>query len=100
MINYCPLPRRWNAIYLALKNAWQTKTADEPELQHPPFPLILDHWAGSSDDEKFQRWEATLSWAEKWGLSELIPSLEEDECYPHAATGSFYSPFDSRRQIA
>lgn len=100
MINYCPLPRQWNDIYIALKKAWLGKLAEQPKLKHPPFPLILDHWAGSSDSEKFARWEATLEWANSMGVADLIPELAPMDCYPAAHTTLLQSPFEERRQTA
>ncbi len=99
MINYCPLPRQWNEIYITLKKAWLGQVSQQPKLQPPPFPLILDHWANSTDTEKFQRWEATLGWAESMNLRSLIPAIETELCYPVCHSAQIASPFDNSCRV-
>ena len=73
----CPLPILWNEIYQKLDSAWKPKKEDFP----PPPPLVLSGWHYSNDLEKKRRWEWTLKWAERNGLSALIPVITDDQAY-------------------
>lgn len=63
---------------MRLRNAWQAGGCRGSE---PPIPLILSGWQFSSDQDKQQRWQATLQWASERDLSNLIPEFKPDELY-------------------
>lgn len=73
----CPYPQAWSNIYVKLSKA----SKDKGTLSRPPIPLVLNGWAFSSDYEKLRRWNETISWAEKEGISHLIPELTSDQKY-------------------
>jgi len=78
MKRICPNPSAWNSVFEQL-----TKFAQEhicsPTL--PPKPLILAGWVYSNDVEKMQRWNETLSWAEKNGCSDLVEHIVDLDFY-------------------
>ena len=74
----CPKPDAWNRVYEVLLKVWEST---ERKISKPPIPLILNGWAFTSDEEKHERWKATVNWAENNGYAELIPKLGEDEKY-------------------
>ncbi len=73
----CPVPRKWNAIYNTLVEAWES--GGRTPGDKPPVPLILEAWHYSSDLEKRIRWEETRQWAETHQCIDLIPELKENE---------------------
>lgn len=44
----------------------------------PPIPLILAGWVYSNDDEKKERWEATVLWANRNGCSDVVDIPDRD----------------------
>jgi len=85
----CPMPMRWNEIYKTLCKQYETKTKIKlpttcMEIFNaggPPTPLILAGWDYSSDFSKNCRWNETIIWAEKHGLSDFIDVQESDRYY-------------------
>ena len=78
MSRICPKPIPWNNIFQDLTRH-ASSNACVPE--NPPKPLILAGWAYSSDLEKSQRWEETVSWAKSNGCVNLIDQLNQDDYY-------------------
>ena len=74
----CPLPLVWADTCSALMKEFQRRSdIDQP----PPEPIVLGGWWVSSDRGKYQHWEATVQWADKYNCSHLIPILKESDCY-------------------
>ena len=74
----CPQPQDWHDIHTRLKNAWEEAGG---RGSPPPVPLILAGWAFSSDADKKDRWEQTITWAKGEGLEQLIPELTPEMEY-------------------
>jgi hypothetical protein len=53
----------------------------DPSIPAPPVPLILSGWTFSNDLDKRDRWESTISWADKYGVSHLLEDLLPSEMY-------------------
>lgn len=75
----CPQPRIWNDIYQVLLGAWTQ--INDPSVPKPPVPLILAAWWDTPPLFKSLRWKETVAWAEKHGVSHLIPELTSEESY-------------------
>jgi hypothetical protein len=75
MKQICPIPRVWNEIHTRLVE-YSKQVVCNPSM--PPVPLILGGWAYSNDQEKMNRWQATIDWANKNGCSKLIKINDED----------------------
>ncbi|SMC81760.1 hypothetical protein SAMN02745168_2619 [Papillibacter cinnamivorans DSM 12816] len=90
----CPFPNRWNEIYENLCRAYENitgiilpKTVVEiSNAGGPPTPLILAGWAFTNDEDKKDRWQETLHWAEKHKLLHLTNVEESDRCYSSGHT--------------
>ena len=63
----CPLPPEWAKLHSAAIAA----VSDGNTF---PKPLILAGWNFSSDAEKRQRWDETVTWLKERGLEHLIES--------------------------
>lgn len=74
----CPLPPKWNEIYTKLLEA--RNKLNNPNIPKPPVPLILGAWQ-EPHMLKALRWQETIKWAKKYGFSDLIPELDEKDCY-------------------
>jgi hypothetical protein len=62
----CPMPPQW-------ANLWkQLPKADGAE---PPLPLILGAWWNTSNQDKRERFELHLCWAEKYGALSSITAF-------------------------
>ena len=71
------MPQIWSEIHQELVLV----CAKEHISLNPPTPLILNGWMFSSDREKLFRWKETIEWAEKNGLSNLIPNLTDSQSF-------------------
>lgn len=76
MIVICPRPYRWHDVHKRL-----TAVSDLKNLPSPPIPLILAGWEYSSDQEKLARWEETVKWANKHGLSSILDEIQDEDMY-------------------
>lgn len=76
MIAVCPLPIAWNDLYVAL-----SAVADARQLPAPPAPLVLSGWTYSNDTEKRDRWQLTVEWASRHGVSRLLECIAHHEMY-------------------
>jgi hypothetical protein len=74
----CPVPLVWDAIYRRLLEASRAGGGSSPP---PPVPLILAGWAYTNDVEKRERWQATLTWAERYGFRHLVGALTVQDMY-------------------
>ncbi len=74
---FCPMPMKWNEIYMSLLKVWES--LGSPQDDKPPIPLILAAWHETSGLQKLVRWRETLRWAEMHDCSHLIPELTVDE---------------------
>jgi hypothetical protein len=92
MMNICPNPVRWNAVYEALMLECSRRGIPSA----PPRPLILAGWAYSNDVEKADCWKATIDWAEQYGISEITRIEPKDwYCVDHPSSleiGPFGGP--------
>jgi hypothetical protein len=89
MVNICPQPGRWNEIYTCL-----LAVCDEREITWPPpVPLILAGWWASNDFEKADRWTATVHWAEKHGVADLVAVGPQDWYAVRAPSSHVGDPF-------
>ena len=79
MIFVSPQPNTWYAIYLRLKSQWEKDALGG--VSPPPMALVLSGWTMSNDQDKLDRWQATLKWASESGYSHLIPALQTHEEY-------------------
>lgn len=69
----CPQPGEWDKQHKMLLHACRESSIDPSGV---PAPLILSGWWHSGDADKKARWIATLNWAERHGLAELILPLD------------------------
>jgi len=68
----------WHRIHQGLLSAWQRAgSSGDP----PPTPLILAGWVYSNDAEKHARWQATVDWAVKSGLSSQVVGIPDADMY-------------------
>lgn len=74
----CPMPHVWNQIYQRLQARY---AADQRGLAPPPKPLILAGWNFTSDSDKAERWMATVTWADKYGLPSEDTVVPLDQQY-------------------
>ena len=74
----CPQPQQWNRFFQTLPAVRRIGVGFEPAA-----PLILAAWWESSDDEKKQRLELHVRWADKHGalekIDEFLRGLPESE---------------------
>ncbi|BFM06950.1 hypothetical protein [Halioxenophilus aromaticivorans] len=83
MQEICPNPLMWNKVYSKLKKAWvESGGAGE----QPPKPLVVDLWAYSSDHEKAERWQQTLSWALNHSCYSVVADIATNDMYTGAVT--------------
>lgn len=57
------------------------KNAEVKGLPMPPIPLILAGWVSSSDQEKKQRWDDTVTYATKHGCTHIFDHLGDESFY-------------------
>ena len=73
----CPNPIYWNELHEIIVKA------DINQRQAPPLPLILGAWWESSDEDKANRLDELLNWADKNEVGNVawayILALKEDE---------------------
>jgi hypothetical protein len=92
----CPFPNRWDKIYNDLCKAYEVATGKRlplsvPEVGKvggPPTPLILNGWVFTNDEDKKERWQETLRWAERHNLLHLTTVEECDKCFSAGHTRS------------
>lgn len=95
----CPFPNRWNEIFEDLCKAYEalfklpSNVTDIRRSGGPPTPLILSGWTFSNDDDKRERWQETLRWAEKHNLLYLTRVESRDKCFSAGNTRSGGIPF-------
>ena len=85
----CPFPIRWNEIFKDLCKAYEaltgiklpSKISDVRSAGGPPTPSILSGWVFSNDDDKQERWQETLQWAEEFNLLQLAEVEEHDKYF-------------------
>lgn len=63
----CPLPIVWNDLWKLLPNRKKKEKG-----WNPPPPLILAAWQGTTDDEKSERLEIHIRYAEKNGAIDIV----------------------------
>lgn len=78
MSKICPLGQDWAKIHRTLLKYSSENTCNPPE---PPRPLILAGWAFSSDQDKSERWQATVAWARSNGCGNLVEGLRDEQFY-------------------
>jgi len=78
MKRICPNPMPWHEVFECLTEYAQSHSCMPPT---PPTPLILAGWAYSNDVEKMQRWEETVTWAERNGCSDLVSDIPDRDFY-------------------
>ena len=78
MRRICPLPSNWAMIHSALLDHAK-KSVCVP--QEPPKPLILAGWNFTDDEEKLERWQQTVQWANVNGCVPIVSCLDEDGWY-------------------
>jgi hypothetical protein len=70
----CPVPSRWNSLYLVLQRITHSK---------PPVPLILNGWVYSSDQQKASRLREQIEWAHSHSVLDrayrFLIELPEDD---------------------
>jgi len=74
---FCPMPTKWNEIYMSLVHVWKREGSIPAEK--PPKPLILAAWHDTTESEKQLRWKETIYWVEKHNCEYLIPELKDEE---------------------
>lgn len=74
----CPMPLKWNEIYSNLLEAREKR--NDANIPKPPVPLILGAWQ-EPHMLKIIRWKETVQWTEKYDFGDLIPRLEDKDCY-------------------
>lgn len=92
----CPFPNRWSEIYNDLCEAYEASAgiklpsivSERRSVGGPPTPLILNGWVFSNDDDKQERWQETLRWAERHNLLHLATVEERDKCFSAGHTRS------------
>ncbi len=82
MHEICPNPLTWNKIYLNLKRKW---VESGKVGRQPPKPLVIDLWANSSDREKAERWQETLTWALEHSCYSVVSEVSTRDMYISAA---------------
>ena len=75
----CPQFYLWRQIYSSLSEAYQQVGIQT--LPMPPQVFNMQGWLLSSDENKQNRWNATLAWAAEHGFSHVIPDLSADDWY-------------------
>jgi len=72
----CPLPQKWNELWLLLKERKQAGNNWEP-----PLPLILGAWNNTSNLLKKERLKEHIKWAEQQNqlivICDFLHSLKE-----------------------
>ncbi len=64
---------------------------DRDRIPRAPQALIGPLWAHTSDEQKENRWQETLKWAQEYGFEELIPDLLPEEQYHGSRFGTWVS---------
>ena len=75
----CPQLYLWRQIYTSLSEARQA--AGNMDIPMPPQVFNMQGWMLSSDENKRNRWQATVEWAAKYGFSDAIPEIIEEDWY-------------------
>jgi len=75
----CPQLYLWRQIYTSLSEA--RDAAGNPDIPMVPQVFNMQGWMLSSDENKQNRWGATLAWAAEFGFSHVIPELSGDDRY-------------------
>ena len=78
MIRICPNPMPWNEAYKRLTRFAEAHSCVPPK---PPMPLILNGWVYSNDNEKKNRWNETVQWAEENRCIELVDCIQDKDFY-------------------
>jgi hypothetical protein len=87
MIRVCPNARIWVDIYQRLEESWRRGGC---RCEAPPIPLVLAGWIYSSDRDKQQRWDQTITWAKENDFSHLVPFLRDEEYYATEVLSTSY----------
>ena len=74
----CPQLYLWRQIYTSLAEARDAAGGDIPV---PPQVFNMQGWMLSSDENKRNRWQATVEWACEHGFSDAIPEIIEEDWY-------------------
>ena len=75
----CPQLHLWRQIYASLAEA-RDEVGDRT-IPMPPQVFNMQGWLLSSDTNKANRWNATVSWAQEYGFSHVIPEFSEQDWY-------------------
>jgi hypothetical protein len=78
MKRVCPNPIPWSRAFERLSAHAQSALC-VPAF--PPRPLILGGWIYSNDQDKIERWNKTVAWAESNGCSEIVEEIPDSEFY-------------------
>ena len=87
-VHTCPNPPDWAKIHDRL----QAEARELGITDEPPKPLILNGWVFSSSAEKHNRWEATKRWADGYGLSDIIATMQPDQFTTWSERESAWEP--------
>tara|TARA_Y100001970_G_C14102679_1_gene786390 strand:- start:420 stop:1028 length:609 start_codon:yes stop_codon:yes gene_type:complete len=72
------VPLAWHKFYQKLELLY--KKNDNIKTK-PPVPLILNGWVFTSDEDKIQRWNDTVSWLTSYNLEYLLDDITEEDKY-------------------
>ena len=75
----CPQLYVWRQIYTSLAEA--REQSGDASIPMPPQVFNMQGWMLSSDENKQNRWNATIDWAAEHGFSDAIPDLSEQDWY-------------------
>jgi hypothetical protein len=75
----------WHELHQRLVEAVEANPAIPP----PPVPLILAGWVYSNDVEKQARWQATVAWAKRHGLTQFVDNIPEEHMYSVSELSSY-----------
>lgn len=78
MNRICPNPIPWEQAYKRLTKYAESRPCVPPS---PPKPLILAGWAYSNDNEKAQRWQETVAWANAHACPEIVSEIPDADYY-------------------
>lgn len=74
----CPMPAKWNEIYLILVRIWERQGRNPNDK--PPVPLILAAWHETNNTKK-QRWKETIKWMSDHNCDHLLLDIKDDEIF-------------------
>jgi hypothetical protein len=69
----CPQPQPWNKLWKSM-SAWGENARNEK----PPVPLILAAWWATSNEEKRERFQHQLHWANEHGVLSKVTNYLAD----------------------